>query len=277
MIDRHPYPPDVKLAQLIQMCKGKAKDAIKHLVVITPTAEGYGMARKTLEFRFGNQTLLKANDAEALYDLAVKMRNCYVILSHWKKEHMLDAQSYLRDIFDRLPYHVQMDYLRDESWKNGPIPSYMHLLEYVEKRAHLSNTFYGRLMAERYVKSRQQVNPRPRSAKTYTTTSSTIATTRGKKSDNKFTKNTQIQCLCCGDSHFLYHCTKFKDKDTKQRRDFVREYKACFNCLRAGHNVKDRKLTTVERNTTHFFMVTPCLLRNLLILMQNPVAQMGPV
>ncbi|XP_077973226.1 uncharacterized protein LOC144428203 [Styela clava] len=58
MIDRHPYPPDVKLAQLIQMCKGKAKDAIKHLVVITPAAEGNGMARKTLEFRFGNQTLV---------------------------------------------------------------------------------------------------------------------------------------------------------------------------------------------------------------------------
>ncbi|XP_077966657.1 uncharacterized protein LOC120343839 [Styela clava] len=156
---------------------------------------------------------------------------------------MLDAQSYLRDIFDRLPYHVQMDYLRDESWKNGPIPSYMHLLEYVERRAHLSNTFYGRLMAERYVKSRQQVNPRPRSARTYTTTSSTITTTKERKGDNKATKNTQIQCLCCGDSHFLYNCTKFKDKDTKQRRDFVREYKACFNCLRAGHNVKDCRST----------------------------------
>nr|XP_039268793.1 uncharacterized protein LOC120343839 [Styela clava] len=186
---------------------------------------------------------LKANDAEALHDLAVKMRNCYVTLSHWKKEHMLDAQSYLRDIFDRLSYHLQMDYLRDESRKNGPIPSYMHLLEYVEKIAHLSNTFYGLLMTEHYVKSRQPVNTRPRSAKTYTTTSSTIATTREKKSDNKSTKNTQIRCLCCGDSHFLYHCTKFKDKDTKQSRDSVREYKACFNCLHAGHSVKDCRST----------------------------------
>jgi len=31
--------------------------------------------------------------------------------------------------------------------------------------------------------------------------------------------------------HFLFACPKFKGKTVSQRRDFVKEYQCCFNCL----------------------------------------------
>ncbi|XP_077972226.1 uncharacterized protein LOC144427227 [Styela clava] len=210
IIGHHAYEPAVKLAQLIQMCTGEAKDAIKHLVIVDSPSEGYQAARDNLLYRFGNRTLvidahirqltegprIRTSDTKALCRLASQMRNCFIILTQWKAEQMLDAQAYLKDIFRRLPPTLQADYVHDTSWKNHPIPSFTHLLEFVELRAHLSNNLYGRLMAE---------------------------------NDNKPRAN----------DHPLYRCATFKQYDLQHRRDFIRENNLCFNCMRSGHIVKE--------------------------------------
>jgi hypothetical protein len=40
------------------------------------------------------------------------------------------------------------------------------------------------------------------------------------------------QCLLCKDSHLLSHCDKFIKYSPKQRMEFVRTSKLCYNCLR---------------------------------------------
>jgi len=43
------------------------------------------------------------------------------------------------------------------------------------------------------------------------------------------------KCLNCSGNHRLIHCDDFKNKSVKQRTQFLKSHKCCFNCLKVGH------------------------------------------
>jgi len=48
-----------------------------------------------------------------------------------------------------------------------------------------------------------------------------------------------VHCDLCRGDHKLWHCASFKETWQKERFEFVRKYKLCFNCLQPGHRVGD--------------------------------------
>ena len=256
--------PGTLLTQLIEHCTGDAREAIQHLALSDDLPMALKQARDILSFRFGNRSLvisahineltsepnIPPNDVKALCKLASQMRNCHVIFSSWNAEGMLDAHSYLKAIFSRLPKNLQCDYVADDSWLTHPIPSFTHLLSFIEKKAYLHNTFYGRVMADLHSKPKTtQGRPnRTFRASSFATLSvsdesagtSTKANTitrqqEGKKNDGDVT--TEKICPCSNDNHALYRCESFLKMDIQNRRAFITNHSLCFNCIKSTKHI----------------------------------------
>ncbi|XP_011859538.1 PREDICTED: uncharacterized protein LOC105557023 [Vollenhovia emeryi] len=43
------------------------------------------------------------------------------------------------------------------------------------------------------------------------------------------------KCVLCNENHALYHCTKFKFLSLGKRKELVKKYRCCYNCLGKGH------------------------------------------
>jgi hypothetical protein len=51
----------------------------------------------------------------------------------------------------------------------------------------------------------------------------------------------EAQCVCCNNAHSVNKCKTFHDFSVKQRWEFAKQHKLCYNCLRPGHNVQQCK------------------------------------
>ena len=81
----------------------------------------------------------------------------------------------------------------------------------------------------------------------YCFTYTTIIVTQGQSSKLSRTYvATQVQCVLCHGSHRLFRCEQFLHMSVKQRLNYVRHHKLCFNCLQLytrGH--------TCSKNVCH--------------------------
>lgn len=252
----------ITLRQMIEHTEGEAREAIEHLVLSSDKAQALQIARDTLIFRFGNKSLVidahirsltvgpkfAQHDVKGICTLASDMRNAYVIFRSWGAELQLDSQFHLEAIFSRLPRSLRMDYVLDASWLQSPIPSFLHLLRFVEKRAYLYNTFYGRALAELDVRSKPAATARNTMKPFQSTKVGRITTFATVSKPAESTKNSslsattnetttpRVPCPCCEGSHFLYLCVKFKDMEVDARLQWVNENKICRNCLRSNEH-----------------------------------------
>ena len=85
---------ELRLTYLIQLCTGKAREAIKNCAIITPPEQGYEKAKEILYHKFGRKHViahahiakivdgpqLRATDVVGLSDLSVEMQNCALTL-----------------------------------------------------------------------------------------------------------------------------------------------------------------------------------------------------
>ena len=140
-----------RLTYLIQLCTGKAREAIKNCAIISPPERGYEKAQEILYQRFGRKHViarahiakivdgpqLKATDVVGLSDLSVEMQNCALTLIQMGYEADINSSDNLVKIMRRLPVHLQ------SKWANtagqltlrGIEPTFSHLAKFVEERA----------------------------------------------------------------------------------------------------------------------------------------------
>lgn len=53
-------------------------------------------------------------------------------------------------------------------------------------------------------------------------------------------ENTKPQCMFCqSNNHQLYSCSEFMTKSLEERRQYVKEKRLCYGCMKNGHNAKD--------------------------------------
>ena len=75
----------------------------------------------------------------------------------------------------------------------------------------------------------------------------TSVTNNDKQADSK-------TCAFCSKAHFVAYCYSFKGKSSKDKLDFVKSNKLCFNCL-GQHHIKDCKnqknLSHLQCQTSH--------------------------
>ena len=155
---------NTRLSYLIQYCTGVAKDAIENCVLL-PSDQGYHEAKEILRKNFEQKHIIvhafidkivkgaqiKASDPEKLLQLARDMRNCCLNSVQLNYRADINSMDTLGKVVKRLPPHFQAK-LADESSKMIVIylePELSHLTEFVEKRAAVANTAFGKLVSSR--------------------------------------------------------------------------------------------------------------------------------
>ena len=64
---------------------------------------------------------------------------------------------------------------------------------------------------------------------------------------NSYLTTSGKQCLYCHDNHTLYNCTSFVHASDKQKQEFVRKHKLCFNCLRVNHKFQECRSSNCKK------------------------------
>ena len=175
-----------RLTYLIQLCTGKAREAIKNCAIISPPEQDYEKAKEILYHRFGRKHViahahiakivdglqLRATDVVGLSDLSVEMQNCALILVQMGYEADINSSDKLVKIMRRLPVHLQSKWAdtAGQLTLRGVEPTFSHLAKFVEERAMLVNTMYGEFVGssqekERRIKQQSKKKPLTTEAK----------------------------------------------------------------------------------------------------------------
>ena len=143
-----------------------------------------------------------------------------------------------------MPYPLQLEFAQ-EACARGPTPKFVDLLTFVENRARVYNSFYGRLLTR---PSRSQFSRSPqriRQAKSFNVMESTCPIDAPKPTVSKATINVKGKirsqsapcCSYCEGDHSIYRCLNFQALEMPKRRQFVKSANLCFNCFGTKHRV----------------------------------------
>ena len=275
-----------KLTYLIQHCRGDAKNVIKDCVLLPPES-AYVSAVSRLERRFGQSHLIarsyiddmvqgpaiKPNDVDGLVKFSDEMANCQIVLSQLQFASDLDASGTLRSIVKRLPYTVQVKWADKASslLEQGRNPTFADLSTFVEIRARVASSMFGRDLAcpreQNKPKTQTKPDSKPTNSMQKVTTlatslsdSASSGRSPGKRSEESKqqeneSKQTEIKkdaCPHCEKTgHTVEKCFKFKKLDFKDRHESVRVMGLCFRCLQSGHSARGCKKTCGECKGSH--------------------------
>ncbi|XP_068756155.1 uncharacterized protein [Montipora capricornis] len=145
--------------------------------------------------------------------------------------------------------------------ESGIEPEFSHLTKFVERRAVVANTVFGKLVG---TKPDGEKDPRPvrrKMAHDQAVRATTLATQASYgyqrqeiASEPRQTQRagTQVSnspeflcpsvCLFCDGSHALEKCFRFRDRSYKECKEFVLNKRLCMNCLRENHVAKRCRL-----------------------------------
>ena len=243
-----------RLAYLIQHCSGKAREAIKNCAIISDPNAGYRKAQEILYHRFEQKHIvahariarivegpqLKGTDVTGLSDLSVQMQNCVLTLAQMGYKADVNGSDNLIKVMKRLPVHLQSKWAdrAGSLTQAGVEPNFWHLAEFVEEKALLANTMYGRAVGsipdkDRSTKS-SKVKPPVTKGGVVTTQSEMVA---GSPPAN--TTPPIVNCPLCSGQHRLSKCELVKAKSPEQRKSFVRQVRLCDNCFASGDMAMD--------------------------------------
>ena len=268
----------VKLSYLIQHCSGEAKTAIKDCVMLEPTS-GYETALNILKERFGSNhvvartyidDLIKgpkvaANEVEDLVRFASNLRSTYIVLSQLKFTSDMDASDTLRQIVKRLPYHIQGKWVEKaaELVEVGQEPRFADLVTFVEARARVASTMFGRdyVSQTRPSAPTKQGNFVTMAARTQPGEQGSYKTNNNKDNRNGASGDTFKQvkkneettgtedwgsrqygkaCPYCDlDNHALVYCRRFARLTIEEKIEVIKQNRLCFRCLEPGHIARD--------------------------------------
>ena len=126
-----------------------------------------------------------------------------------------------------------------------------HLASFVEKRATVANTAFGKLVGARpEADIKPKFRRRPSVDPTASVTSLEIQSANGvcppdgtslgqpalsPVAQGSSKQVNPLSCLFCNGAHSLERCFKFRDKTFDERKEFVSTKKLCTNCLRVNH------------------------------------------
>ena len=158
-VERRVKGDDEKLAYLIQYCKGAAKDAIENCLMLPPE-EDYAEAKEILRTYFGQKYIIvrafiakvvkgpqiRAWVSEKLSLLARDIKSCALNSDHTHYRAEINSMDTLR-----FPPHLQAKWAEESNKfiEAEKEPEFSHLASFVEKRATVANTAFGKLVGTR--------------------------------------------------------------------------------------------------------------------------------
>ena len=255
----------LKLTLLLDQCTGDAFELIEECVMLKPE-QGYRTAIEKLESRFGESHLIarsyidgvkrrwtiKPNDVKALVKLADDMRKCQNVLRELRFSSDLDSTGTLENIMDRLPEHLQNQWVKRSSQilEDRRDPTFNDLTLFVEQDAKYANSKFGQYISEKrgaasskskthdnYFKSKDKKKQNVTTLATSTSGGETSAA-RLEAASTCTSTSTRLQkkCAQCDRTgHYLATCFRFKKLSLQEKQDTVTKNNLCFCCLKPGH------------------------------------------
>ena len=231
-----------KLSYLLYYCRGQAKEAIQHCVLL-PKESGYREALEILRRQFGrphdvvravtHEVLhgpkLNPGDIDGLRRLARQMKACEITLVQLNRGADLDCSTNLVKIVERLPRNLQERWaeVAENAIEAGQEPTFRELLEFIEKRIAVSGSLYGAIASMNSFRQERANGDYAQAGR------SRLYNIAGSIS----------VCPLCHADHSLDECALFKAKTWEEKRTLLREHKCCFICLKRNHTAKDCKVT----------------------------------
>ena len=261
-IDSRICDPRKKLDLLLSQCTGEALRAIEGCLYLPPEI-GYVEARKRLQQRFGQRTLviemyveqltvgpcIKHGDYKALTELADQMYNCYMTLRGWGGSASLDLQDNLRRIYSRLPNgsRERFDDICCRLHIAGQLPTFRDLMEFMQGEATRASLYFTRQHSQGFHHPRDRSKPNY-AARLKSKPTAKVSTFSTKKIETESAQNanaasrTLPKCSDCNLPYPLWKCESFKAKSVDERWVIARKG-PCFNCLSSNHKLSDCKST----------------------------------
>ena len=236
-VERRVKEDDEKLAYLIQYCMGAAKDAIENCLILPPE-EGYKEVKEILLKNVGQKHIIvrafidkvvkgpdiRAWESEKLSQLAHDMKSCALNSDHMHYKADINSMDTLERIIMRLPPHLQAKWAEES---NKLIDAeketeFSHMKSFVERRATVANTAFGKL-----VRTRLEADIKPKFRRRLNVDPSASATSLGIQSANgvRLPDGTSLgqpalcptalgsskqvrtlSCLICNGAHSLERC-----------------------------------------------------------------------
>ncbi|VDP04038.1 unnamed protein product [Schistosoma margrebowiei] len=202
-----------KLNYVIQYCDGETKAAILHCTILEPEIDYY-QALKLLEETFSQKHVVARTFIDNLLNLPNIRRNQPDGLRRLSRE--MRACSLTLE---------QMNYVSDLNSSR--------IIETMEQ-ADIANTRYGPLVnLGSNIDNRDAGVLKGKISADYNTAKISYVRT----SDSNASLRSS-SCLECFSNHSLDQCQKFKDKNVRERKEFVLRHKLCNLCLKANHVAK---------------------------------------
>ena len=197
--------------------------------------------------KVGKGLQIRASKSDKLSQLARDIKNCILNSEHMCYKADINSMGTLKKVVMRLPSQLQGKWAEESSRliESGIEPEFSHLTEFVERRAVVANTAFGKLVV---TKPDGEKSPKPvklRMVGDQPVKATTLATqvSNGLQKSDRLLAATQAStsvalpsnCLFCDGSHPLEKCFKFRNKSFKDRKEFVLNKRLCMNCLRGNH------------------------------------------
>ncbi|XP_071052597.1 uncharacterized protein [Onthophagus taurus] len=211
-----------------------------HLLQGLPvTSDNYEIAYQTLKNRYQNKRHLATiyyNEIQNIHMKHEDSSKAYRLLIDTFTENLggLKTLGFPVDAWDFLLLNILLQKLDlsirtkfETEYSKVEIPTYNQLIEFLESHSKA-------LESVKMISSSKVAKSSPsRPLKTYPATLDT---------ENK-QKLTNLACILCEDSHYLYQCSKFHERTPSQRLACANSHKLCKNCLSSRHTTNNCKST----------------------------------
>jgi hypothetical protein len=244
-----------RLNYLIQYCKGKARQAIEHCIIM-PREEGHKRAKEILRKNFGRNHVvtqsfldkviagppIRVSENEKLSQLARDMETCLLGSTQLGNGANINSIDTLGKVVSRLPVHLRSKWAEKASqlYDKNVTPDFSHLTEFVQSRAAVANTYFGQIIGSKVDMRKDGGDKGRRNPPSFKGNNTSLATYGQNVEDvGNESKGRNLLCVLCKGTHHLERCHKFRAQNLQQRRDLIKSKRVCHACLSPGHFVKN--------------------------------------
>lgn len=272
LIDENQSLSDIQKLHYLRACvKGEASSIIS---TIENTSNNYAIAWGFLKERFDNRRIIIQQHVRNIFDLPAitkeSAQNIRLIID--KIQTNLRSLKNLGeevDHWDTVMIHLvvsKLDRQTHKEWekslKGDKMPSFKQFVEFLTEKCQVlesmtsDNSSYLNNVNKSNNRTNNQTNHQPNSI-----------------ANKKQALNTHtVSCPLCNGSHRLFMCQNFLKLVVKERVEFAKNKRLCFNCLASGHrntdcrskNCKkcDRKHNTLLHVDSHSSNLTSLVIPN---------------
>ena len=236
----------------MQYCTGRTNRLLQ-CCLVKQTDEGYQLALTLLEERFGNsfaiaqewvKNITSRSDVKGIEDLrefADDLTCCKETLHTMDYSTELDNSHHMLSIVEKLPYYLQMKWVREnhsiklKQKRNSKLPDWVEFVKLAADEA--SDPVFGKVgFKER--KGEREKSPKGKIEKRGLGTFAAKIVAMDGDSKPEHQKSSE-KCPCCQQPHYLTQCKKFKALRIKGRWSLVRFEGLCVGSFKPGHLGRD--------------------------------------